>query len=149
MTQKNYLSKQNGTAGVFDPRQFSWREMFSSEQTGKTSIVLFVSAVGSIITAVLLIALVIFCAVSLIESPVVLSLIDSVLTYYGISIGLLGVRSITTSLGGNKVTVSNVTNSDGTRMTTHTIKKREMCGVDSSIFEQQVLDDIPEAVSGN
>ena len=118
--------------------------MFSSEQTGKTSIILFVSGLGSIITAVLLVALVILCAVKLIESAVVLSLIESVLTYYGISVGLLGVRSITSSFGGNKVSISNVTNSDGSRTTTRTIKRREYYGTgDSSVLEEDVID-LPE-----
>ena len=75
--------------------------------------ILFVSGLGSITTTVLLIALVVLCATKVIEATIVLSLIEYVLTYYGISVGLLGVRSITSSFGGNKVTVSNVTNSDG------------------------------------
>ena len=119
--------------------------MFSSEQTGKTSVILFVSGLGSITTTVLLIALVVLCATKVIEATIVLSLIEYVLTYYGISVGLLGVRSIASSFGGNKVTVSNVTNSDGARTTTQTIKRREYYGAnDSSILEEDMLD-VPQA----
>ena len=144
----NINKQQNNAQGypIYDPKKFEWKEMFSSEQTGKTSVILFVSGLGSITTTVLLIALVVLCATKVIEATIVLSLIEYVLTYYGISVGLLGVRSITSSFGGNKVTVSNVTNSDGSRTMTHTIKRREYFGGanDSSILEEDMLD-VPEA----
>ena len=143
----NINKQQNNAQGypIYDPKKFEWKEMFSSEQTGKTSVILFVSGLGSITTTVLLIALVVLCATKVIEATIVLSLIEYVLTYYGISVGLLGVRSITSSFGGNKVTVSNVTNSDGSRTMTHTIKRREYFGGanDSSILEEDMLD-VPE-----
>ena len=114
--------------------------MFSSEQTGKTSIILFVSGLGAIITAILLVSLVILCAIKSIESAVVISLIESVLTYYGISVGLLGVRSITSSFGGNKVTVSNITNSDGSTTTRQTIKKKIYNTIDSSVIDNNNIE---------
>ena len=114
--------------------------MFSSEQTGKTSIILFVSGLGAIITAILLVSLVILCAIKSIESAVVISLIESVLTYYGISVGLLGVRSITSSFGGNKVTVSNITNSDGSTTTRQTIKKKIYNTIDSSVIDNNKIE---------
>ena len=143
----NINKQQNNAQGypIYDPKKFEWKEMFSSEQTGKTSVILFVSGLGSITTTVLLIALVVLCATKVIEATIVLSLIEYVLTYYGISVGLLGVRSIASSFGGNKVTVSNVTNSDGSRTTTQTIKRREYYGAnDSSILEEDMLD-VPQA----
>ena len=143
----NINKQQNNAQGypIYDPKKFEWKEMFSSEQTGKTSVILFVSGLGSITTTVLLIALVVLCATKVIEATIVLSLIEYVLTYYGISVGLLGVRSITSSFGGNKVTVSNVTNSDGSRTMTHTIKRREYFGAnDSSILEEDMFD-VPQA----
>ena len=144
----NNLNKQQNNAqdySIYDPKKFEWKEMFSSEQTGKTSVTLFVSGLGSITTTVLLIALVVLCATKVIEATIVLSLIEYVLTYYGISVGLLGVRSIASSFGGNKVTVSNVTNSDGSRTMTHTIKRREYYGAnDSSILEEDMID-VPQA----
>ena len=143
----NINKQQNNAQGypIYDPKKFEWKEMFSSEQTGKTSMILFVSGQRSITTTVLIIALVVLCATKVIEATIVLSLIEYVLTYYGISVGLLGVRSITSSFGGNKVTVSNVTNSDGSRTTTQTIKRREYYGAnDSSILEEDMLD-VPQA----
>ena len=143
----NINKQQNNAQGypIYDPKKFEWKEMFSSEQTGKTSVILFVSGLGSITTTVLLIALVVLCATKVIEATIVLSLIEYVLTYYGISVGLLGVRSITSSFGGNKVTVSNVTNSDGSRTMTQTIKRREYYGAnDSSILEEDMID-VPQA----
>ena len=124
--------------------------MLSSEQTGKTSMILFVSGQSSITTTVLIIALVVLCATKVIEATIVLSLIEYVLTYYGISVGLLGVRSITSSFGGNKVTVSNVTNSDGSRTMTQTIKRREYFGRanDSSILDEDMID-VPQAGAGD
>lgn len=140
----NNINKQQHNAQgqpIYDPKKFEWKEMFSSEQTGKTSVILFVSGLGSITTTVLLIALVVLCATKVIEATIVLSLIEYILTYYGISVGLLGVRSITSSFGGNKVTVSNVTNSDGSCTMTHTIKRREYFGAnDSSILEEDMFD---------
>lgn len=148
MRNSNNLNKQQNNAQgypIYDPKKFEWNEMFSSEQTGKTSMILFVPGIGSITTAVLIIALVVFCATKVIEATIVLSLIEYVLTYYGISVGILGVRSITSSFGGNKVTVSNVTNSDGSRTMTHTIKRREYYGAnDSSILEED-MNDVPQA----
>ena len=147
----NINKQQNNAQGypIYDPKKFEWKEMFSSEQTGKTSVILFVSGLGSITTTVLIIALVVLCATKVIEATIVLSLIEYVLTYYGISVGLLGVRSIASSFGGNKVTVSNVTNSDGSRTMTHTIKRREYFGAnDSSILEEDMID-VPQADAGD
>ena len=147
----NINKQQNNAQGypIYDPKKFEWKEMFSSEQTGKTSVILFVSGQSSITTTVLIIALVVLCATKVIEATIVLSLIEYVLTYYGISVGLLGVRSITSSFGGNKVTVSNVTNSDGSRTMTQTIKRREYFGAnDSSILEEDMID-VPQAGAGD
>ena len=145
--QTSGQQQQNG-GNPYDPHRFSWKEMVASEQTGKTSITLFISGLGSLVTAALLITLVTLCALKLIEASVVLALIENVLTYYGISVGLLGVRSITSSFGGNKVSISNVTNSDGSRTMTRTVKRRERNyyggATDSSILEAEMAEAMEE-----
>lgn len=149
----NVQNRQDISSAVskmpYDPHRFSWKEMISSEQSGKTSVILVVTALGSFVTAGLLIALVVLCAMKLIEASIVIALIENILTYYGLSIGLLGVRSITSSFGGNKVSISNVTNSDGSRVTTKTVKRREnpYYGADSSVIDEtisEVEDEIKE-----
>ena len=57
-----------------------------------------------------------------------------------ISVGLLGVRSITSSFGGNKVTVSNITNSDGSTTTRQTIKKKIYNTIDSSVIDNNKIE---------
>ena len=129
----------------FDPHQFSWKEATASEASGKTSAILIICLLASFVVAALLIALVTLLSMKLIEAGVTLSLIETILSYYYMpTMGLLGVRSISSSLGrGQKVTVSNVTNADGTRMRSETITRREpgfYGTADSSVIDAAIED---------
>lgn len=58
------------------------------------------------------------------EGAIVLQILDKIIEVFGISAGLLGLKSISSSIGGNRVTIQNTTNSDGTQTRTHTMSKR-------------------------
>ena len=58
------------------------------------------------------------------EGAVVLQILDKIIEVFGISAGLLGLKSISSSIGGNRVTIQNTTNSDGTQTHTRTMSKR-------------------------
>ncbi len=73
--------------------KFSWLEMFSNTD-GKTSASAFVGTVVSLITVVLFIVLMGFYFWNPGESSTVLEFVDRLTMYFGISSGLLGLKSL-------------------------------------------------------
>jgi hypothetical protein len=72
----------------------------------------------------LFVAIIIFYIVHVAEGAIVLQILDKIIEVFGISAGLLGLKSISSSIGGNRVTIQNTTNSDGTQTRTRTMSKR-------------------------
>lgn len=73
--------------------KFSWLEMFSNTD-GKTSASAFVGTIVSLITVLLFIILMGFYFFNPGESSTVLEFIDKLTMYFGISSGLLGLKSL-------------------------------------------------------
>lgn len=148
-TEQKQQSNEQKPKTPFDPHRFSWKEATASESSGKTSAILIICLLASFVVAALLIALVTLLSLKLIEASVTLSLIETILSYYYMpTMGLLGVRSISSSLGsGQKVSISNVTNSDGSRMRSKTITRREpgfYGTADSSVIDTAIEEEITE-----
>lgn len=91
---------------TFDKSKFSWIEVFMSHD-GKTSSTILVGVITSLICLILFVTMVVFYMFNLPESSVILAFADKILTMFGIAAGLMGVKSISTSIAGNKTIVNN------------------------------------------
>ena len=145
--QEQETSEQR-TKMPFDSHRFSWKEATASEASGKTSAILVICLLASFVVAALLIGLVTLLSLKLIESAVTLSLIETILSYYYMpTMGLLGVRSLTSLGTGSKVSISNVTNSDGVQTRSKVITRREpgyYGTADSSTIDAAIDEEISE-----
>ena len=147
-SQQEQQSAETKSKFPFDPHRFSWKEAASSEQSGKTSAILVICLLASFVVAALLISLVTLLSLKLIEATVTLSLIETILSYYYMpTMGLLGVRSLTSLGTGSKVSISNVTNSDGVQTRSKVITRREpgyYGTADSSTIDSVIEEEIKE-----
>lgn len=152
--QNKSIVQQDMRKRLYDPHHFSWKEATAMEASGKTSAILIICLLASFVVAALLIALVTLLSLKLVESTVTLSLIETILSYYYMpTMGLLGIRSISSSLGsGQKVSISNITNSDGTQTRSKTITRRERGyydSVDSSTIDSAIDEELKEEIEEN
>lgn len=79
---------------------------------------------GAIVALIMFIVLIIFYMTHVAEGTMIIELMHLDLTLFGLSIGLLSVRQISSSLGGNKVTIQNTTNADGSITRQRTMTRR-------------------------
>lgn len=86
--------------------KFYWREIFN-DSNGKTSAGSFIGVLAGVISIVMFVVLICFYFLHLAQASIVLELIDKATTYFMVSAGLLGVRSITGAFGRNKFTINN------------------------------------------
>jgi len=107
----------------FTEKKFSFGEMFA-QNNGKTSAELMIGFWGAIVALIMFIVLVIFYMTHVAEGTMIIELLHLDLTLFGLSIGLLSVRQISSSLGGNKVTIQNTTNADGSITRQRTMTRR-------------------------
>lgn len=124
------MSKNNSTNGVpahkqdcQQPQKKSRYEIFNSNN-GKPSACKWIGSLSAIVTLAMIVASIIFYMVHVAEGAIILQILDKLISVFGISVGLLGVKSIASSVGGNKVTIQNTTNSDGSITRTKTMSKR-------------------------
>lgn len=90
---------------IFDAHKFSAVEMFSNSN-GKTSSTKWVGVVSSFVCLLLFIALTIYYFINPAECPNILEFIDRVITFFSVSAGLMGIKSLTSSIGKNRVDVN-------------------------------------------
>lgn len=94
----------------FDKDKVSISEIFNN-YTGKTSTTKFIGVISSLVCLFLFIILVFYYFMYPLEAVNVLALIDKTTTYFSISAGLMGVKSITSAFGkNNNVTLTNTNN---------------------------------------
>lgn len=92
--------------------KFSWAQMFSNAN-GKTSASAAVGFIASMVCLALFCVLVAFYFFNVTESGTVLAILDKTITYFTVSAGLLGVRSITSTIAdGNKIKIGGNDNDD-------------------------------------
>lgn len=90
---------------IFDPHKISWGEVFSNNN-GKTSSTKIIGFIVSITCLVIFMMLVIYYFCKPAECPNILELIDRTVSYFSISAGLMGVKSITSSFGRQKIEIT-------------------------------------------
>ena len=89
----------------YDATKFSLVEIFLNN-SGKTSSTKTIGLISSLVCMLLFVVLVIFYMFNVKESAVILLFIDKIITVFGISAGLMGIKSISSSIGANKVNVT-------------------------------------------
>ena len=103
MTQKKQNTKNmNVEEKTF---RFSWAQIFSNAN-GKTSATALVGFISAMICLLLFCVLVVFYFCNITEAATVMAIIDKTITYFSISAGLLGVRSISSTLAnGDRIKI--------------------------------------------
>ena len=99
---------------TFDATKFSWVEVFLNTN-GKTSSTKLIGLLTAMICLLLFVTMVDFYMFNLPESGVILSFIDKIITIFGIAAGLMGIKSISSSIGANKTIIENTVQQQQTK----------------------------------
>lgn len=85
--------------------KFSWAQIFSNAN-GKTSATALVGFISSMVCLILFCVLTAFYFFNVAEAATVMAIIDKTITYFSISAGLLGLRSISSTLAnGDRIKI--------------------------------------------
>ena len=129
---------------VRQPQQKKRRYEIFNSNNGKPSACKWIGSISAIVTLALIVASIIFYMVHVAEGAIILQILDKLISVFGISVGLLGVKSIASSVGGNKVTIQNTTNSDGSITRTKTMSKRYGGAGGSYEDDKEVIEEIAD-----
>lgn len=103
----------NENTNTFDAHKFSTVELFSNSN-GKTSSTKWVGLTSSMVCLVLFISLTIYYFIFPAECGNILEFIDRVITFFSVSAGLMGIKSISSSIGSRgKVEIKNTPEKKG------------------------------------
>ena len=92
-------------APIFNAHKFSPVEIFSNNN-GKTSSTKVVGFIASGVCLFLFVILVLYYFINPGECANILEFIDRTITYFSVSAGLMGIKSITSSFGKNKIEIT-------------------------------------------
>ena len=92
---------------IFNPHKFSAVEIFSNNN-GKTSSTKVVGFIASCVCLFLFLILVLYYFINPGECANILEFIDRTITYFSVSAGLMGIKSITSSFGKNRIEITEV-----------------------------------------
>lgn len=92
---------------IFNPHKFSPVEIFSNNN-GKTSSTKVVGFIASCVCLFLFLILVLYYFINPGECENILEFIDRTITYFSVSAGLMGIKSITSSFGKNRIEITEV-----------------------------------------
>ncbi|WQJ54462.1 MAG: hypothetical protein [Vetruanivirus porcinprimi] len=90
---------------IFNPHKFSPVEIFSNNN-GKTSSTKVVGFIASCVCLFLFLILVLYYFINPGECGNILAFIDRTITYFSVSAGLMGIKSITSSFGKNRIEIT-------------------------------------------
>ena len=90
---------------IFNPHKFSPVEIFSNNN-GKTSSTKVVGFIASCVCLFLFLILVLYYFINPGECGNILEFIDKTITYFSVSAGLMGIKSITSSFGKNRIEIT-------------------------------------------
>lgn len=90
---------------LFNAHKFSPVEIFSNNN-GKTSSTKVVGFIASCVCLFLFLILVLYYFINPGECANILEFIDRTITYFSVSAGLMGIKSITSSFGKNKIEIT-------------------------------------------
>lgn len=93
---------------LFNAHKFSPVEIFSNNN-GKTSSTKVVGFIASCVCLFLFLILVLYYFINPGECANILEFIDKTITYFSVSAGLMGIKSITSSFGKNRIEITDAT----------------------------------------
>ena len=108
---------------TFDATKFSWVEVFLNTN-GKTSSTKLIGLLTAMICLLLFVIMVVFYMFNIQESGIILSFIDKIITMFGIAAGLMGIKSISSSIGSNKTIIENSVQQQQTKAPTKTAESK-------------------------
>ncbi len=88
----------------YDPHKFSFNEVFANNN-GKTSSTKLVGFITSMVCLLLFMSLVVFFFFNPETSKEILEFIDRTITYFSVAAGLMGVKSVTSAFGKQKIQI--------------------------------------------
>lgn len=88
----------------YDPHKFSFNEIFANNN-GKTSSTKLVGFITSMVCLLLFMSLVVFFFFNPETSKEILEFIDRTITYFSVAAGLMGVKSVTSAFGKQKIQI--------------------------------------------
>ena len=88
----------------YDPHKFSFNEVFANNngKTSSTKLVGFITSMGCLL---LFMSLVVFFFFNPETSKEILEFIDRTITYFSVAAGLMGVKSVTSAFGKQKIQI--------------------------------------------
>ena len=122
---------------LFDPHKFSFNEIFANNN-GKTSSTKIVGFLVSIVCLLIFMMLVIYYFYNPGECSNILEIIDRTVSYFSISAGLMGVKSITSSFGKQRIEITE------NNIATHKKKKETITSTSDDSEEEIVEEEIEE-----
>lgn len=102
--EKNFVCLKMDNS--YNASKFSMTELFSNDN-GRTSSSKVIGVLAMMICIILFAVMVIFYMVNVAEGAMILDFIDRIISLFGISTALLGIKSVTSSFGKNKMQISN------------------------------------------
>ena len=88
----------------YDPHKLSFNEIFANNN-GKTSSTKLVGFITSMVCLLLFMSLVVFFFFNPETSKEILEFIDRTITYFSVAAGLMGVKSVTSAFGKQKIQI--------------------------------------------
>ena len=88
----------------YDPHKFSFNEIFANNN-GKTSSTKLVGFITSMVCLLLFMSLVVFFFFNPETSKEILEFIDRTITYFSVAAGLMGIKSVTSAFGKQKIQI--------------------------------------------
>ena len=88
----------------FDANKFNLLQIFNN-YNGKTSCTKTIGILSSIVCVIFFIVMMLFYMFNLPQADIILQFMDKIMTMFGFSVGLLGIKTITSNIGGNKVVI--------------------------------------------
>lgn len=92
----------------FNPHKFSMNEVFSNSN-GKTSSTKLVGFITSMVCLFIFVSLMVYFFFMPVHGALILDFIDRTVTYFTVSAGLMGVKSITSAFGKHRVEITDNT----------------------------------------
>ena len=108
----------------FDANKFNFLQIFNN-YNGKTSCTKTIGVFASVVCVIFFIVMMLFYMFNLPQADIILQFMDKIMTMFGFSVGLLGIKTITSNIGGNKVVIEGTADENGKQTNSDKKPKRD------------------------
>ena len=108
----------------FDANKFNLLQIFNN-YNGKTSCTKTIGIFASVVCIIFFIIMMLFYMFNLPQADMILQFMDKIMTMFGFSVGLLGIKTITSNIGGNKVVIEGTADENGKQTNNDKKPKRD------------------------